>query len=129
LPPPPDAPFKPFAPIQSIGAIVAQFYGMKWRDLTGDCRHAEFVRPRHIAIYLAITMTGSSLPAIGRIFGGRDHTTLLSARNKIAKLVENNPLVRGEIELLKDLIRKRIAEIGNDPRQYLYRRAKWSRQS
>lgn len=79
------APF-PRSETRRIQETICTRYGIRLADLLGPYRVARFVRPRHIAMYLVATLTEKSLPEIGRRFGGRDHTTVLHARDKIAAL-------------------------------------------
>ena len=58
-------------------------------------------RPRQIAMYLSKQLTSKSLPEIGRTFGGRDHTTVMHADNRIAELSIEDSLLSDDIELLK----------------------------
>jgi chromosomal replication initiator protein len=62
------------------------------------------VRPRQIAMYLAKVLTLRSLPEIGRLFGGRDHTTVLHAVRKIEGLVQGDKALAEEIEVLKRML-------------------------
>ena len=91
----------PFPKIELIQAFVAAYYGISRADLTGDTRFAKFVRPRQVAMYLAYMITPKSFPTIGRLFGGRDHTTALHAVNKVRRLIETNAEVAETIALLK----------------------------
>lgn len=92
--------------ISQIQRSVAAHFGIKVTDLISARRTRDLIIPRHIAIYLAKEMTPRSLPAIGRAFGGRDHTTALNAiRNTRARLELGDPevtaavaAVRAEIE-------------------------------
>ena len=63
---------------------MADFYKIKVADMYSKKRPASIARPRQIAMYLAKEMTQKSLPEIGELFGGRDHTTVLHAVRKIA---------------------------------------------
>jgi chromosomal replication initiator protein len=56
-------------------------------ELTSDKRTRRIVGPRQVAMYLSRELTDSSLPAIGRAFGGRDHTTVMYAVQKVANLM------------------------------------------
>ena len=62
---------------------TADYFGMTIEDLCSESRKKTFVHVRHIAMYLCREMTDLSLPQIGREFGGRDHTTVMSADRKI----------------------------------------------
>ncbi|MCZ8517448.1 chromosomal replication initiator protein DnaA [Paenibacillus filicis] len=69
--------------IQDIQQKVGEFYGMKLEDFKARKRTKSVAFPRQIAMYLAREMTDFSLPKIGEAFGGRDHTTVIHAHEKI----------------------------------------------
>jgi chromosomal replication initiator protein len=69
--------------IENIQKTVADFYKIKVSDMYSKKRPASIARPRQIAMYLAKELTQKSLPEIGELFGGRDHTTVLHAVRKI----------------------------------------------
>ena len=69
--------------VENIQKTVADFYKIKIADMYSKKRPASIVKPRQIAMYLAKEMTQKSLPEIGELFGGRDHTTVLHAVRKI----------------------------------------------
>jgi len=71
--------------IAQIQAEVCRYYSINHVDLIGSKRKHEIVFPRHIAMYLCQELTDSSFPQIGRAFGGKDHTTVMHAVNKIKK--------------------------------------------
>jgi chromosomal replication initiator protein len=70
--------------VENIQKTVADFYKIKIADMYSKKRPASIVRPRQIAMYLAKELTQKSLPEIGELFGGRDHTTVLHAVRKVA---------------------------------------------
>ena len=70
--------------VENIQKTVADFYKIKVADMYSKKRPASIARPRQIAMYLAKELTQKSLPEIGELFGGRDHTTVLHAVRKIA---------------------------------------------
>ncbi len=72
--------------IGDIQRLVSLHFGISREDLLSQRRDKDSIWPRHVAIYLACEMTDHSLPTIGRAFAGRDHTTILHARKKIAQL-------------------------------------------
>ena len=72
--------------VENIQRAVAQHFKIRVIDLTSKKRSRSIARPRHIAMALAKELTNHSLPEIGDAFGGRDHTTVLYACRKIAKL-------------------------------------------
>ncbi len=69
---------------------MARQFGCYVSDLRGDRRSADVVYPRQIAMYLCRELTDASLPQIGDRFGGRDHTTVLYAVNKIKRLLNDD---------------------------------------
>ncbi|MCW5222815.1 chromosomal replication initiator protein DnaA [Verminephrobacter aporrectodeae] len=70
--------------VENIQKTVADYYKMKVADMYSKKRPASIARPRQIAMYLAKELTQKSLPEIGELFGGRDHTTVLHAVRKIS---------------------------------------------
>ncbi|OYV39220.1 MAG: chromosomal replication initiation protein DnaA [Thiomonas sp. 20-64-5] len=70
--------------VENIQKTVADFYKIKVADMYSKKRPASIARPRQIAMYLAKELTHKSLPEIGELFGGRDHTTVLHAVRKIS---------------------------------------------
>lgn len=71
--------------IESIQLTVCQYFKLKMDDLLAKKRTRNVAYPRQIAMYLCREMTDSSLPQIGQVFGGRDHTTVLHAHDKITR--------------------------------------------
>jgi chromosomal replication initiator protein len=69
--------------VENIQKTVADYYKIKVSDMYSKKRPASIARPRQIAMYLAKELTQKSLPEIGELFGGRDHTTVLHAVRKI----------------------------------------------
>jgi hypothetical protein len=85
-------------------ATLTQYPEMTLAELRSPRRKARVVRARQIAMYLAHQLTEQSLPEIGRRFGGRDHTTVLHAVRKMAKLVTSDQSIADEIERIKEVI-------------------------
>jgi chromosomal replication initiator protein len=77
--------------IETIMRIVAHKYSVDVKDLKGHQRTASIAVPRQLAMYLSCVMTEQSSTDIGRAFGGKDHSTVLHARKKIHKQVEEDP--------------------------------------
>ena len=102
-PPPAEPAPRPCDPaprltIRRIIAVVARFHGISVNDLKSDRRTANVVRPRQVAMYLAKQLTLGSLPAIGRLLGDRDHTTVLHAVRRIeARLAAGDAVLREQI--------------------------------
>jgi len=76
--------------IEGIQEAVADHFGLSLTELCGDRRSQNVVYPRHVAMYLSRELTDSSLPKIGKQFGGRDHTTVIHATSKIARLIRED---------------------------------------
>jgi len=76
--------------INDIQAKVGEFYGLKLEDFKARKRTKAVAFPRQIAMYLSRELTDFSLPKIGEAFGGRDHTTVIHAHEKISKLVQED---------------------------------------
>lgn len=74
--------------IDMIQNEVCRYFSVSMSDLKGSKRNQSIVFPRQIAMYLCRELTDSSQPRIGEKFGGRDHTTVIHAINKIAKLIK-----------------------------------------
>ena len=88
--------------IENIQKTVAEYYKIRVHDLLSARRSRSVTRPRQIAMALAKELTNHSLPEIGDSFGGRDHTTVLHARRKVAELMETDVRVS---EDYKNLLR------------------------
>ena len=86
--------------IENIQRTVAQHYRIKVTDLVSKKRTRAIARARQIAMALAKEMTNQSLPEIGKAFGGRDHTTVLHARRKIAELCGKDITIKDDYALL-----------------------------
>ncbi|QHW34670.1 chromosomal replication initiator protein DnaA [Paenibacillus rhizovicinus] len=91
--------------IQKIQQEVAEYYGLRTEELKERKRTKPVVFPRQVAMYLARELTDSSLPKIGEAFGGRDHTTIIHAHNKIAKTVLQDPDFIQIVTLLTERIK------------------------
>ncbi|GGE24019.1 chromosomal replication initiator protein DnaA [Streptococcus himalayensis] len=91
-------------PIEKIQTEVGNFYGVSVKEMKGSRRIQNIVQARQVAMYLAREMTDNSLPKIGREFGGKDHTTVMHAYDKIKKWLETDDTLRLEIESIKKKI-------------------------
>jgi hypothetical protein len=79
-----------YAPITwRILRAVSDEFDMPVSDIISKRQEAEYTLPRYVVIGLILQLTNMSLPAIGRRIGGRDHTTVLNGRNRLAKLLES----------------------------------------
>ncbi|MEC5425056.1 chromosomal replication initiator protein DnaA [Virgibacillus sp. C22-A2] len=84
--------------IHSIQEVIGERYNIRLEDFTAKKRTKSIAYPRQIAMYLSRELTDFSLPKIGEEFGGRDHTTVIHAHDKIAKLMENDANLARDIE-------------------------------
>jgi len=87
--------------VKDIQIAVSEFYGVLVSDMLAHRRTVDIVLPRHVAMYLTKKLTHRSLPEIGRLFGRRDHTTVLHACRKIEALCETNSAVFATITQLR----------------------------
>jgi chromosomal replication initiator protein len=107
-----DAPIEPvdlpsmrqYRPIAHIQAIVAVSYGIPVNQMKAASRGKAVVWPRQVAMYLARELTLQSLPAIGRLFGGRDHSTVIWAIKCVEQRMASDPLYRADVEALREAL-------------------------
>lgn len=88
-------------PIEKIQTEVGKFYNVSVNEMKGTRRVQNIVLARQVAMYLAREMTDNSLPRIGREFGGKDHTTVMHAYEKIKGMIEIDDNLRLEIQTIK----------------------------
>ena len=91
--------------VENIQKTVADFFNIKVADMYSKKRPANIARPRQIAMYLAKELTQKSLPEIGELFGGRDHTTVLHAVRKIALDRTKSPECNHELHVLEQTLK------------------------
>jgi chromosomal replication initiator protein len=91
--------------VENIQKTVADFFNIKVADMYSKKRPANIARPRQIAMYLAKELTQKSLPEIGELFGGRDHTTVLHAVRKIGAERTKNPECNHELHVLEQTLK------------------------
>lgn len=94
--------------IDLIKRVTAEYYSLKIEDMTAKTRTREIATARQVAMYLARTMTNASLPKIGEEFGGRDHTTVMHANDKITEELKNNPEIEEAVKVISGNIKKHI---------------------
>jgi chromosomal replication initiator protein len=87
--------------IREIQHAVCKHYNISLCDLLSQRRTRSLVRPRHVAFYLACTLTKHSTAVIGHFFGDRDHSTVLHARNTIAALKATDARLAADIAMLE----------------------------
>lgn len=91
--------------VENIQKTVADFYKIKVADMYSKKRPASIARPRQIAMYLAKELTQKSLPEIGELFGGRDHTTVLHAVRKISTERQKNSELNQQLHVLEQTLK------------------------
>ncbi|WP_288551510.1 MULTISPECIES: chromosomal replication initiator protein DnaA [Enterococcus] len=90
--------------ILQIQEEVAKYYHIHINDLKGKKRVKGIVVPRQIAMFLSRELTDNSLPKIGAEFGGKDHTTVIHAHEKIQHLSETDSTIKNEISEIKNIL-------------------------
>jgi chromosomal replication initiator protein len=91
--------------VENIQKTVADFYKIKIADMYSKKRPASIAKPRQIAMYLAKEMTQKSLPEIGELFGGRDHTTVLHAVRKIGGDRQKDSELNQQLHVLEQTLK------------------------
>jgi chromosomal replication initiator protein len=98
----------------TVGLVMgetASYFGLTLDDLCSTSRTRQLVTARQIAMYLTRELTDLSLPKIGQAFGGRDHTTVIHANNKITALMQERPAIYEQVQELTSRI-KTAARVG-----------------
>ena len=91
--------------IQKIAEITCDFFGIKQADICGKKKTKELVEPRQVAMYLVTSVLPEiPLATIGQYFGGRDHTTVIHARDKIQQKITENDNYKKKVEDIKNRI-------------------------
>ena len=86
-------------------AQTAAYFGQSMEELCGSSRSRVLVNARQIAMYLCRELTDLSLPKIGQAFGGRDHTTVIHATNKISGLMQERHAIFDQVQELTTRIK------------------------
>jgi chromosomal replication initiator protein len=90
--------------IDTIKDVTAKAYGVTKQDLESACRKRQYAQPRQYAMYLSRHLTKCSYPQIGRMFGDRDHTTVLFAYRKVSSIIKANEAMAEEMRQLEQRI-------------------------
>ncbi len=91
-------------PVEQIQQRVATDFGISRAELVGSTRAATPVRARQVAIFLTRELTDLSLPQIGRLYGGRDHSTVLNSVRRVEARVAEDPALAGRVAELRSAI-------------------------
>ena len=89
------------AAIPEVINTVADYYNLTPTQLTGKVRTGQIVLARHVAIYLIRTMLDVPLKKIGQTFGGKDHTTIASAIEKVDKMLKTDEKLVEALDQIK----------------------------
>jgi chromosomal replication initiator protein len=92
--------------VELIQKVVADYYKLKVADMYSKRRPNSIAMPRQIAMYLAKEMTQKSLPEIGELFGGRDHTTVLHAVRKVTQLRAKDTELNHALHVLEQSLKR-----------------------
>jgi len=92
--------------VETIIKSVASYYGLKTAEIKSDRRHKSLANPRAVAMYLSRHHTKDSYPDLARAFGGKHHTTVISAVQKIAERLKEDASLRSEIHAIESMILK-----------------------
>jgi chromosomal replication initiator protein len=91
--------------MHSIVSVCSNYFNIKEEDILGKQKNKEFVIPRQYAIFIITVMLPSiPLKAIGDFFGGKDHSTIISSRDKIGRMVQDDKTAQRIVEDLKNLV-------------------------
>ena len=91
--------------VELIQKTVAEYYKIKVSDMYSKRRPNNIAMPRQVAMYLAKEMTQKSLPEIGDLFGGRDHTTVLHAVRKIGDARSKDAVLNHALHVLEQTLK------------------------
>ena len=90
--------------VESVIKAVASYYGLKPSDIKSERRHKSVATPRAVAMYISRHHTKDSYPDLARAFGGKHHTTVISAVQKILERVKDDASLRSEIHAIESMI-------------------------
>ena len=92
--------------ILDIKTAVGEHYNIRLEDFSAKKRTKSIAFPRQVAMYLSRELTDFSLPKIGEEFGGRDHTTVIHAHEKIASMFKNDQQLQQDIKQIRSVLGK-----------------------
>ncbi len=94
-------------PPEAIIDCVCKYFGMNSTDLLGKKKNKEIVEPRQICMYLMADLTNMPLETVGNVCGGRDHTTVMHARDKIERLMPTVSRIKTAVDDIKSMVFKK----------------------
>ena len=98
--------------VEEIQQSVAECFGISRAELVGSSRAATPLRARQVAIYLTRELTDLSLPQIGRLYGGRDHSTVLNSLRRVEAGLDQDPELADRVHKLRSAIHSPLAGAG-----------------
>ena len=101
----PLLPAAPFPRVKEIQQACCRYFDISMVELVSDRRLASLVKARHVAMYLAKTLTPHSYPEIARRFGGKDHTSVLHAYRKIERILPDSPDLQAAVETIANVFK------------------------
>jgi chromosomal replication initiator protein len=91
---------------EDVMGAVSEYYAVSKEDLCGPRRSRSITVPRQVIMYLSRILTDSSLPRIGQMIGGRDHTTVMHGFAKVEELIKTAPTIRAAVEDISKQLKK-----------------------
>lgn len=95
---------RPRLTVARIKEMTARVFEVPLSSMTSDRRARDVARPRQVAMYLAADLTPKSLPTIGRLFGGRDHTTVIHAIKRVEQLIDLDADFAADVDAVRSLL-------------------------
>ena len=92
--------------ISKIQEVVANYFQTSVAEMKGKKRVRNIVIPRQVAMYLSRELTDASLPKIGQEFGGKDHTTVMHACDKIARQMKTDTEIKSAVSDLRQMLER-----------------------
>ncbi|HDJ99751.1 MAG TPA: chromosomal replication initiator protein DnaA, partial [Firmicutes bacterium] len=89
---------------EEIKNVVSSYFSISVEDIEGGKRSQDYTIPRQIAMYLIRELTNLSLPQIGNLFGGRDHTTVLYSIDKIKRELKKDENLKAAVEEIRRML-------------------------
>ena len=89
--------------------VVSRYYDISPDQLVTKKRSRDISHPRQVAMYLCRELTDMSLPKIGQVFGGRDHTTVMHACEKIQDAIDHIMILEGQLWNLREILPERFS--------------------
>jgi chromosomal replication initiator protein len=93
--------------VETIKRSVCKYYNISIKEMESAKKTRDLAFPRQVAMYLCREMTNHSLPKIGESFGGRDHTTVLHAHDKINKALSANDTIKKDVDELISILNEK----------------------